>query len=194
MADNDTVLQSAVTASLPAGTKLTSRVAGYAGDSDTRLFPTALVNLSGSDDAKTATDVLIPSEAQVQALIDLITAGTAKVTISHGKTIKSVSGSFASDTDLVAAVATKRIKVIAFGFHTFGTSATTVALKSDGTGGTQLWAVPVQAGTAAVNGAHLAVEAPSWIFATAAGKKLTADTNTSDTVIYNISYFDDDAT
>lgn len=115
------------------------------------------------------------------------------VTVTHGKTIKTVSGSFTADTDVITAVTSKRLKVIAYAFFTFGTSATTLLLKSNGTGGTEVWRVALQAITSTVMGANLAVEAPSFLFATAAGEKLTADTDTGDTIHYSISYFDDDA-
>jgi hypothetical protein len=122
------------------------------------------------------------------------TPNTAPWLVTHGKTIKSLSGSFTSDTDIIAAVTSKRIKVIAYSFRTFGTSATTILLKSNGTGGTLLWTEVLQSITSTVQGSNLAVPAPSWLFGTAAGEKLTADTNTSDTVYWSLTYFDDDAT
>jgi hypothetical protein len=116
------------------------------------------------------------------------------VTAGHGKTIKSLSGSISGDSDIISAVPLKRIKVVGYAFFTFGTSATTILLKSNGTSGTLLWTVAVQAITGSVMGANMAVSVPSFIFATAAGEKLTADINTGDTVYWSISYFDDDAT
>jgi hypothetical protein len=127
-------------------------------------------------------------------------AGNLNVNVQVGgstpaaKTIKSLSGNFAADTDLVALVAAKRIKVIGYAFFTFGTSATTILLKSNGTSGTLVWTVALQSQASAVMGANMITAAPSWIFATLAGEKLTADTNTTDTVYWSISYFDDDAT
>lgn len=133
---------------------------------------------------------------RITSLIALIPAaldafGCFKV--GHGKTIKTVSGSFTADTDVIAAVTSKRIKVIGFNFFTFGTSAATIVFKSNGTGGTELWRVALQSVASQVMGVAEHTAAPSFIFATAAGQKLTADTNTSDTVHYSISYYDDDA-
>jgi hypothetical protein len=127
-------------------------------------------------------------------------AGNLNVNVQVGgstpaaKTIKSLSGSFAADADIVAAVTSKRIKVVGYAFFTFGTSATVVLLKSNGTSGTLLWTVALQSQASAVMGANLAVSSPAFIFATAAGEKLTADTNQSDTIYWSISYYDDDAT
>lgn len=134
---------------------------------------------------------------RITSLIALIPAaldafGCFKV--GHGKTIKTVSGSFTADTDVIAAVTSKRIKVTAYSFFTFGTSATTITLKSNGTGGTEVWRVCLQSIASQVMGLNLATNTPGFLFGTAAGEKLTADTNTSDTIHYSISYYDDDAT
>lgn len=124
-------------------------------------------------------------------------AGTAvlgTVTSQHGKTIKTVSGSLTADTDVIALVSSKRLKVIAYSLISVGTNANTVIFKSNGTSGTELWRVLLQSSTAIAAGANLAIAAPSFLFATVAGEKLTMDVSQSDTVHYSITYFDDDTT
>ena len=112
--------------------------------------------------------------------------------MNHGKTIKTVSGSLTADTDVIAAVTSKRIKVIAYSLISVGTNANTVIFKSNGTSGTELWRILMQSSTAIAAGANLATSAPSFLFATVAGEKLTMDVNQTDTIHYSISYFDDD--
>lgn len=127
-------------------------------------------------------------------LASAIPAGTNLIgNVGHGKTIKTVSGTFTADTDVIAAVSTKRLKVIAISLFTFGTSATTITWKSNGTGGTEIARDCLQSVASQVMGIKAAIAAPSFLFATAAGEKLTADTTTSDTIHYTITYFDDDA-
>lgn len=114
--------------------------------------------------------------------------------VAHGKTIKTVSGSLTADTDVIAAVTSKRIKVIAYSLITTGVNATTAIFKSNGTAGTELWRVALQAPAASsMFGANLAVPAPSFLFATVVGEKLTLDVSSADTIHYSIAYFDDDA-
>lgn len=141
------------------------------------------------------TDAAGTVQQYLRGIIKLaITAGGWLVTISTGKTLKTVSGSFTADTDVIAAVTSKRLKIYALSVFTFGTSATTITWKSNGTSGTELWRTTVQALASTRDGANIATSVPSWLFATVAGEKLTADTNTSDTISYSLSYWDDDAT
>ncbi len=109
------------------------------------------------------------------------------------KSIKSVSGSLTADTDVIAAVGGKRLKVIAYSLVSVGTNANTVIFKSNGTGGTELWRVLLQSSTAIASGANLATSPPDWLFGTVVSEKLTIDVNQTDAVHYSISYFDDDA-
>ena len=114
--------------------------------------------------------------------------------VGHGKTIKTASGTLTADTDIVAAVTGKRIKVTAYSVFTTGTNLDLAIFKSNGAAGTELWRVPLQSVASQLMGANLAVSAPAFLFATVAGEKLTLDVNQTDTVHYSISYFDDDAT
>lgn len=56
MADN-LVTQSVAPATVPAGTAIAARAVTYSGDTAEYVAPVGLVTFSGSDDAKTATDV-----------------------------------------------------------------------------------------------------------------------------------------
>lgn len=137
---------------------------------------------------------LLPS-ALVSGRLDVnLGAAPAVVTITHGKTIKTVSGSLTADTDVIAAVSSKRLKVTAYSLIGVGTNANLVLFKSNGTGGTELWRVLMQSSTAIAAGANLATPAPAFLFATAAGEKLTMDVNQTDAIHYSIAYFDDDLT
>jgi hypothetical protein len=114
------------------------------------------------------------------------------VEITHGKTLKSVTGSGNSTATIVAAVAGKRLKVFAIELLTASVNLVTVTFKS-GAGGTALRTYPLQAITGAVTGIVANVEAPSWLFGTAAGSLLELAFSAAETVIWNVSYFDDDA-
>jgi hypothetical protein len=118
------------------------------------------------------------------------------VTVGHGKTLKTVAGSLTADTDIIAAVSSKRLKVYAYAFWTFATNADVILLKSNGAGGTLLWNVILQgtSSPATGSGANLAVAVPTFLFATVAGEKLTVDVANGDTIYYSVSYWDDDAT
>jgi hypothetical protein len=119
-------------------------------------------------------------------------AGTNTIgNVGHGKTIKTVTGTVSADTDIVTAVSSKRIKVIAYSLITGATTANVITFQSDAT--TALWTVPLQAITGTVAGANLAIPAPSFLFATAAGEKLTLDVSAAQSVTYSVTYFDDDA-
>ena len=110
------------------------------------------------------------------------------------KSLKTASGTLTADTDVVAAVVGKRIKVYAYSLITTGVNANARIFKSNGTSGTELWRVILQAPAASsLFGANLAVTPPAFIFATAAGEKLTLDVGDTDPIHYSIAYWDDDA-
>ena len=111
---------------------------------------------------------------------------------SPGKTILTVTGTVSVDTDIVAAVVGKRIKVIAISLISVSTTTNTITMQSNAS--TALWTVPLQAISGTICGVNLAVPAPSFLFATAAGEKLTLDVSAAQNVTYSISYFADDAT
>jgi hypothetical protein len=120
-----------------------------------------------------------------------IAAGTNLIgNVGHGKTIKTVTGTVSVDTDIVAAVATKRIKVIAFSLISASTTSNTITFQSNAS--TALWTTPLQAISGTIAGSNLATSAPSFLFATVAGEKLTLDVSAAQNITYSVSYFDDD--
>lgn len=116
---------------------------------------------------------------------------TASEHIDHGKTIKTVTGTVSADTDIVAAVTSKRIKVIAYALFSASTMLNTITFQSNAS--TALWTVPLQSSSNLIFGANLAIPAPSFLFATVAGEKLTLDVSAAVNVTYSLSYYDDDA-
>lgn len=163
----------------------------------------AVATLGAISGAAVVTDANGTLQQYLRGIVKLlITAGTVVLgagsaligNVGHGKTIKTVSGSLTADTDVIAAVTSKRIKVIAYSLISVGTNANTVIFKSNGTSGTELWRILMQSSTAIAAGANLAIAAPSFLFATVAGEKLTMDVNQTDAIHYSITYFDDDAT
>lgn len=109
------------------------------------------------------------------------------------KTFKTVTGTVSVDTDIVAAVAGRRIKVFAYALFSGSTTLNTITFQSNAAGG--LWTVPLQAPAAnSIFGANLATPGPLPLFATDAGKKLTLDVSAAVNVTYSIAYWDDDPT
>jgi hypothetical protein len=86
MADNVTT-QSATPATIPASTRIATREVTYSGDATTHVAPVGIVAFSGSDDAKTATD--IPGDAANGLDVD----------------VTRVSGTVTVDSELPAAAA-----------------------------------------------------------------------------------------
>jgi hypothetical protein len=152
------------------------------------------VNAMGAVTASPAANTLLGRLKDLLSLIVLAAGANYIGHTGHGKTIKTVSGSITATTDIIALVAAKRIKVIAYSIITSGTTAAAYIFKRAGT--TEVWRVAAQAPAAAsMFGANLAIAAPSFLFATAAGEKLTLAFSTgSDTIHYAVTYFDDDAT
>ena len=62
--------------------------------------------------------------------------------ISTGKTLKTVTGTVSTDTDIVTAVPTKRIKVVAYLIISGSTSTNTVTFQSNAS--TALWTINTQ--------------------------------------------------
>ena len=124
----------------------------------------------------------------------ILTSGEQRVAAtSTGKSLKTVTGTVAADTDIVAAVAAKMIKVYALSLFSASTTSNTITMQSNAA--TAKWTVILQAPAAAsVMGLNLAVTPPAYLFATVAGEKLTLDVSAAVNVTYSLSYWDDDAT
>lgn len=119
-------------------------------------------------------------------------SGTWSVTTTHGKTLKSKTGSASATFTLVAAVASKKIKVYSLSLITASTTAVTVTFK-DGAGGTAVATYPLQAITGTNFGLTENVAVPSQLFETSAGTLLEMAFSAAQTVTYNLRYWDDDA-
>lgn len=151
------------------------------------------------------------TQAGAWQLYELLAAGDAligRVKISDGtdvalvdangnlsgtRTIKTVTGTISATTDVVAAVTSKRIKVFYYKLFTASTTSVTVTAQSNAS--TALDTTPLQAPAAnSLFGANVTVSPPDFLFATVAGQKLTLNLSGSISVIYTLSYWDDDAT
>lgn len=183
-----------VSGSITADTELTTADLDTGAGTDTR----AVVGIVGS---KSGGGVLIPGDATAGLKVDLgadndviVTSGSITATIIHGKTLKTYSATISADTDVIAAVSSKRIKVFAYSIINIDNTADTVIFKSNGTGGTELWRVYLRGPDANTPyGANLATACPSFLFATVAGEKLTVDVSAAATLHISIAYWDDDA-
>lgn len=159
----------------------------------------------GAGTAAAALRVTLPSDGPVATALgtpaDAAVLGDVNGSIiallrgmSKSRTIKSVPVNLTADTDIIAAVTSKRIKVIAYSLTSIGTNQDIIMFKSNGTGGTEVARIVLQGATAQPYGANQAIDAPSFLFATLAGEKLTLDVNQTDGIMGFITYFDDDAT
>lgn len=61
MATDNVTTQTGLPATLPGGLLIATRGATYSGDANAQIAPTGLVSLAGADEAKTATDVPLPT-------------------------------------------------------------------------------------------------------------------------------------
>ena len=111
-------------------------------------------------------------------------------TATRPKAIKSVTGTVNATTDIVAAVAGKRIKVVAYSLESVSTTSNTITFQSNAVTG--IWTVILLALASSVMGANLAIPEPSFIFGTVAGEKLTLNLSAAINCTYNVSYYDDD--
>lgn len=123
---------------------------------------------------------------------DVSSANPLPVTLGSGKNIRSVTGTVSADTDIVAAVTGKRIKVTRISLLTSSTTAVTVTMQSNAA--TALSTYPLQAISGGVSGIAEATGSSDFLFGTVQGEKLTLDVSAAQSVTYNVSYFADDAT
>lgn len=124
-----------------------------------------------------------------------LNAGTNSIgtVVPAPKTILSVTGNVNSNTSIVTAVSSKRIKVVAVEFFTAYSAGTITPILTDGNGGTTIWTRLLQAISGSISGAVATIGGTYWLCATTAGNALYLNPN-GQTVYYNISYFADDAT
>lgn len=154
--------------------------------------------LTGTDgtvkvDGSAVTQPVSGTITAVTAITNALPAGTNLIgNVGHGKTIKTVTGTVSADTDIVAAVASKRIKVVYVKLT--GVSATVNTITFQSNASTALDTTILQSSAGITNGVVSSIPAPSFLFATVAGEKLTLDVSAAQNVTYTVSYFDDDAT
>ena len=146
-------------------------------------YVTTLIGVSSVD---LITPILIAVNPTTNAVLAEITA------MAHGKTLKSVSGTAASNGDntLVAAVADKKIKVYAFSLTIISTTAVTCLFQS-GASGTEKWRVALQTPSGVAGGANLAVPPPAHLFETAVNTLLNLNLSAAVTVHYSVAYFEE---
>lgn len=212
MPDNATT-QSGAPATVPAGTVFAARSVTYSGDPNALIGPTGLVTFSGADDAKTATDVPLPTALSTNngfkvAIVDdsgvasALDADTLAAVTQNTKTIMNGTTSLtpkfakidrATNADgaaVVNLVASKKIRVLRYRFICAGA----VGVKwqsstSNSTGaGTNTDLDPVE--SYAANGGITEAFCPLGIMETAAGEALKLNLNAAVQVSGNLTYIE----
>ena len=112
--------------------------------------------------------------------------------VNTGATPKSAGGTVASsgNNTLIAAVTSKKIKVVAFSLTTTASTSTTCIFQS-GAGGTELWRVILLPPTGGMAGANLATALPSWLFETAVTTLLNLNLSAANTIHWSVSYIEE---
>lgn len=146
-----------------------------------------VTTLLATSNADGTTPLIIWGNPTTHALFTEITA------FSHGKTPKFKTGSASATFTIVAAVATKKIKVNSLSLMTASETPVTITFK-DGAGGTVIATYILQAIAATNFGITENLPIPSELFETSAGVLLEMSFSASVTVVYNLRYFDDDST
>ena len=113
--------------------------------------------------------------------------------VGDGKTQKRKTGSASVTFAIVPAVTGKKIKVYSLSLMTTSTVAVTVEFK-DGAAGTVIGTYLLQAPTSVMAGITENVTVPSRLFETTAGNLLEMAFSAAVVVVYNVRYWDDDAT
>ena len=127
-------------------------------------------------------------------MVAALPAGTNLIgNVGHGKTPKVKTGSASATFTIIAAVASKKIKVYSLSLITSSTTAVTVTFK-DGAAGTAIGTYILQAITGTNFGITENLSTPSSLFETSAATLLEMSFSAAVTVVYNLRYFDDDAT
>ena len=131
------------------------------------------------------------STKDLTTLQAVFAAGTVigDVNVKRSQTIVSTGGSCAGsgNNTLLAAVASLKIKVLAFSLSTTSTTAVTCIFQS-GASGTELWRVLLQAPTACSTGANLATNLPAQLFETAVNTLLNLNLSSAQTIHWSITY------
>lgn len=112
--------------------------------------------------------------------------------VTHGKTLKSKSGTVSSsgNNTVLSAVASKKITVFAVKLEAATTTALTCAWQ-DGAGGTELWRSLIQTPASVVGGDNLAVTPPGYLFQGGTNTLLNLNLSSAVTVHYAIAYWEE---
>jgi hypothetical protein len=185
--NNDVTVTGFVTAN--AGTNLNT--SALALEATLQNLKTALEIIDDWDESDRAKVNIIAGQAGVSANTGAADASTQRVALAS-RTIKSASGSVAGsgNNTLIAAVASNKIKVLAFSLSTSSTTAVTCIFQS-GAGGTELWRVLLQAPTSTAVGANLATALPGWLFETAVSTLLNLNLSSAQTIHWAATYFEE---
>lgn len=114
------------------------------------------------------------------------------VVTGFGKAFKTTSNNTTANANIIAAVATKRLKVYALTIVSTGANATRVIIKSNGNAGTEMWRTLLQGNTNAPMGYAQSVTPPGYLFASVAGENVQLTTTQTDNLEYSAAYWDDD--
>lgn len=176
-----------VGAALPAG-------ANNIGDVDVLTLPALPAGTNNIGDVDIAS---LPNEGQ-QTMANSISVAIASdqsaVTAvgSPRKAVKSAGGTFSTSGNhtLVAAVASNKIKVVAFSLTTTSTTAV-VCIFQSGAGGTEVWRAQLQAISGANTGANLAIGGEWHLFETAVNTLLNLNTDQAVAIHWSVSYIEE---
>ena len=119
-------------------------------------------------------------------------SATTPLPVTVPKTILTKTGAASATFTIVAAVASKRIKVIGLSLITSSTTAVTITFK-DGAAGTALATYPMQAISGTNFGVVENVPIPSFLFGTSAATLLEMSFSGAISVTYNLRYHSDDS-
>lgn len=108
------------------------------------------------------------------------------------KNVLSANGTINSNTQIVAPISGKRIKVTAYLVITSYSAGSLGVIFTDGNAGTTLWPLLLQAQSGGISGANLAKSSPDALFICTQGNGLYFNP-AGQNVTYAISYFADDA-
>lgn len=179
-------------ASLPAGTNGIGKLTANSGVTIGAVEIAAAQTLATVTTVSTLTNQSQEGGVAISLNAGAVDTGTRRIVQANGagKTILSAGGSAASNGNntLIAADATKRIKVKAFSLTTTSTTAMTCIFQ-DGASGTELWRVIIQAISGANAGANLATSVPDWLFATTANTLLNLNISSANAIHWSVSYY-----
>lgn len=105
----------------------------------------------------------------------------------------SVTGSYPSGKTIIAPSASYNFKVFAIAITTTAQLQNVVQLHNGGETETEFWRYALQAPTAGIAGANLAVTPPAYLFATGTSTTLAIQADASSLIHYSVSYIKESA-